>query len=167
VVEGPWCWNWGRTVYGRMLVDVECLKCGLRRRRKSRLGGACSRPTLTIELHTSTIFIDPASGRSFGIQALTMAFPYTYISCPCTDVSTPINGSKEPQNDEDDEQERTFDPRSSRANFSLYTIQHLLYCEDCQQIRCPRCTIEEIVAWYCPSCLFEMPSSMVKSEAGR
>ena len=98
-------------------------------------------------------------------QALNMNFPYTYISCPCTDVSTPINGSTE-QND-DEEQERTFDPSSPRANFSLYTLEHLLYCEDCQQIRCPRCTLEEIVTWYCPNCLFEMPSSMVKSEAGR
>ena len=98
-------------------------------------------------------------------EALKMSFPYTFISCPCTDVSTPINGSTE-QND-DEEQERTFDPRSPRANFSLYTLEHLLYCEDCQQIRCPRCTLEEIVTWYCPNCLFEMPSSMVKSEAGR
>ena len=95
-----------------------------------------------------------------------MNFPYTYVSCPCTDVSTPNSGNEEVQNEEE-EQERTFDPRSPRANFSLYTMEYLLYCEDCQQIRCPRCTLEEIVAWYCPNCLFEMPSSMVKSEGGR
>ena len=95
-----------------------------------------------------------------------MNFPYTYISCPCNDVSTPINTGTKVQDDEE-EQERTFDPRSRRANFSLYPLEHLLYCEDCQQIRCPRCTAEEIVCWYCPSCLFEMPLSVLKSEGPR
>ncbi len=97
---------------------------------------------------------------------MTMNIPYIYISCPCNDVSTPINASTEVQDDEE-EQERTFDPRSPRANFSLYPLDHLLYCEDCQQIRCPRCTVEEIACWYCASCLFEMPLSVVKSEGPR
>ena len=95
-----------------------------------------------------------------------MNFPYVYISCPCTDFSTPVSRTAEALDDEE-EQERTFDPRSPRANFSLYPLEHLLYCEECQQIRCPRCTIEEIVCWYCPSCLFEMPMSVVKSEGPR
>ena len=103
---------------------------------------------------------------SYAPHSTTMTFPYTYISCPCTDVSTPVNGSTEIQDDEE-EQERTFNPRSPRANFSLYPLEYLLYCEDCQQIRCPRCTVEEIVCWYCPSCLFEMPLSVVKSEGPR
>ncbi|KAL8651312.1 MAG: hypothetical protein Q9226_004762 [Calogaya cf. arnoldii] len=42
-----------------------------------------------------------------------------------------------------------------------------MYCEDCQQIRCSRCTIEEIVCWYCPGCLFEIPTSQIKSEGNR
>lgn len=96
-----------------------------------------------------------------------MSFPYSYISCPCTDVSIPISGGNLPQDDVDEEQERTFDPRSARANYSLYPLEHLLYCEDCQQMRCPRCTIEEIVCWYCPTCLFEMPSSMLRSDGYR
>ncbi len=98
-----------------------------------------------------------------------MNFPYTYISCPCTDVSTPILGSVvQPQDaNNEDEQERTFDPRSPRANFSLFPLEHLLYCEDCQQIKCPRCTLEEILCWYCPNCIFEVPTSLVKSEGGR
>ncbi|KAL9130026.1 MAG: hypothetical protein Q9217_001671 [Psora testacea] len=74
-----------------------------------------------------------------------MNFPYTYFSCPCVDVSIPVNGSEESDDYEDEEQERAFDPRSPRANFSLYPLEHLLYCEDCQQIRCPRCTLEEIL----------------------
>lgn len=95
-----------------------------------------------------------------------MSFPYTYISCPCTNVSTPLNLT-EGRQDQDEDQERTFDPRSPRANFSLYPPEHLLYCEECQEIRCPRCILEEIVCWYCPNCLFEMPLTLVKSEGGR
>jgi len=82
--------------------------------------------------------------------------PYTYIQCPCTSPAT-----------EADEDERTFDPRGPRANYSLYPLAHLLYCEDCHQIRCPRCVLDEIVTWYCPNCLFEVPSSSVKSEGNR
>ncbi|KAF2024944.1 dynactin-like protein Arp1 p62 subunit RO2 [Setomelanomma holmii] len=66
-----------------------------------------------------------------------------------------------------DEEDGTFDPRNPRSNYSLYPIEHLLYCEDCLQIRCPRCVIEETLNWYCPSCLFEVPSSVVKSDGNR
>ncbi|OJJ51647.1 hypothetical protein ASPZODRAFT_127761 [Penicilliopsis zonata CBS 506.65] len=108
-------------------------------------------------------------------------FPYTYISCPCVErpvsdpsrkkETSPRKGSSQPApeiNDNDDEEEeKDFDPRSPRANFSLYPPEQLLYCEDCHQIKCPRCITEEIVCWYCPSCLFETPSSMVRSEGNR
>ncbi|KAM0266721.1 hypothetical protein ACHAPA_006643 [Fusarium lateritium] len=40
--------------------------------------------------------------------------------------------------DESDD-ERSFNPRDPRANYSLYPLKYLLYCEDCQQIRCSRC----------------------------
>ncbi|KAL2868259.1 putative dynactin Arp1 p62 subunit RO2 [Aspergillus lucknowensis] len=110
-------------------------------------------------------------------------FPYTYISCPCANTPAPDPFRKrksrespqkaspekprlEPQLD-DDEDEQTFDPRAPRSNFSLYPPEQLLYCEDCHQIKCPRCITEEIVCWYCPNCLFETPSSMVRSEGNR
>ncbi|KAF2175662.1 dynactin Arp1 p62 subunit RO2 [Zopfia rhizophila CBS 207.26] len=96
-------------------------------------------------------------------------FPYTYYSCDCYDSKTasiPTKRSSQPPPPED-EDERTFDPRNPRSNYSLYPLEHLLYCEDCQQIRCPRCVIEETLNWFCPSCLFEVPSSMIKSEGNR
>ena len=83
-------------------------------------------------------------------------FPYTCYACNCFDSHT-----------RGDEEERTFDPRSPRANYALFPLEHLLYCEDCNQIRCPRCIIEETLNWYCPSCLFEVPSSVVKSDGNR
>ncbi|PBP28912.1 dynactin p62 family protein [Diplocarpon rosae] len=100
--------------------------------------------------------------------------PYTYFQCPCSDISVPTRrlgeGSplptEENSNDEDGD-DRTFDPRAPRANFSLFPLEQLFYCEDCQQIRCPRCVLDEIVTWFCPNCLFEVPSSTVKSEGNR
>ncbi|KAL4873472.1 dynactin p62 family-domain-containing protein [Aspergillus spectabilis] len=110
-------------------------------------------------------------------------FPYTYISCPCANTPVPEPSRKrrsrespqkgspekprpEPQIEED-EDEQTFDPRALRSNFSLYSPDELLYCEDCHQIKCPRCITEEILCWYCPSCLFETASSMVRGEGNR
>lgn len=95
--------------------------------------------------------------------------PYTYIQCPCSDASTlpqQVDGSSQLASDADDD-DRTFDPRASRSNYSLYPLEYLLYCEDCHQIRCPRCVNEEIVTYYCPNCLFEVPSSNLKSEGNR
>ena len=101
------------------------------------------------------------------IKISSMTFPYNYVACPCTNISSLEAEDNNTDNDSDNGEEKTFDPRSPRANFALFPLEHLLYCEECQQIKCPRCTVEEIICWYCPSCLFEMPASMVKSEGGR
>jgi dynactin 4 len=93
---------------------------------------------------------------------------YTYIQCPCSDPSrneedddgTPTSANR-------DEDDRTFDPRAPRSNYSLFPLEYLLYCEDCHEIRCPRCVAEEIVAYYCPNCIFEVPFSNIRSEGNR
>lgn len=97
--------------------------------------------------------------------------PYTYILCPCSD---PANVSRHSHNDpttplqpEPDDYEAAFDPRAPRANFSLYPLEYLLYCVECHQIRCPRCIAEEVVTYYCPNCLFEVPGSNIKSDGNR
>ena len=103
---------------------------------------------------------------------MALAFPYTYISCPCSEESGQIPASKPASREVDvdeevEENEKTFDPRHPRSAFLLFPSEHLLYCEECHDIKCPRCITEEIICWYCPSCLFEAPSSMVKSEGNR
>lgn len=60
-----------------------------------------------------------------------------------------------------------FDPWNPRSTYSLFPLENLLYCEDCGQVRCPRCVIEEIVCYFCPNCLFEVPSATVKAEGNR
>ncbi|KAL2177434.1 dynactin subunit 4 [Thermothelomyces heterothallicus CBS 202.75] len=95
--------------------------------------------------------------------------PYTYIQCPCSDAAT-LRRPSDPNSStgaDADEDDRTFDPRAPRSNYSLYPLEYLMYCEDCHQIRCPRCVSEEIVTYYCPNCLFEVPSSNLKSEGNR
>lgn len=123
---------------------------------------------------------EATGGVSLLISFAPMA-PYTYIQCPCSDPSelgrpqgnsspTHPSHSKDGDgnpDDEDDDDGRTFDPRAPRSNYSLYPIEYLLYCEDCHQIRCPRCVAEEVVTYFCPGCLFEVPSSNIKSEGNR
>ncbi|MCJ1442080.1 MAG: hypothetical protein MMC23_002572 [Stictis urceolatum] len=96
-------------------------------------------------------------------------FPYSYFNCPCTRNGRTEGGSgaEAKASVEPEEEEEPFDPRSPRSKYSLYPLDHLLWCEECHQIRCPRCTVEEVNCWYCPSCLFEVASSMIKSEGNR
>ncbi|KAF2237204.1 hypothetical protein EV356DRAFT_557966 [Viridothelium virens] len=102
---------------------------------------------------------------------MALPFPYTYFACPCTETtsfsSTTDPYSTEPAGGAAEDEESTFHSQSPRANYALYPLEHLLYCEDCHQIRCPRCWVEEIMTWYCPSCLFEYANSMVKSDGNR
>ena len=102
---------------------------------------------------------------------MALTFPYTYISCPCSDASNRALKSKRSSRDIDLEEiqdgEDTFDPRNPRSAFSLFPPEHLLYCEECHEIKCPRCVTEEISAIYCPDCLFESPKAMVRGEGNR
>lgn len=106
-----------------------------------------------------------------------MAAPWanTYYACPCSELSaatppTVSNGGTPlelPGSFDNGEEGSTFDPHDPRANYSLYPLDNLLYCDECDAIRCPRCWIEEVINWYCPSCMFEVPTSAVKSDGNR
>jgi len=110
----------------------------------------------------------------------TYSFPTVHISCPCdesiaiapkspTKPGAPAAPEEDLDESEEDpeEEEETFDPRAPRSNFSLFPLDNLLYCEDCKQIRCPRCVHDEIVCFFCPHCLFEVASSTVKTDGNR
>ncbi|OAD70690.1 hypothetical protein PHYBLDRAFT_182467 [Phycomyces blakesleeanus NRRL 1555(-)] len=56
---------------------------------------------------------------------------------------------------------------SAQASNYVYPLSRLYFCEDCHQIRCPSCVQDEIVSYYCPNCLFEVPTASVKSEKNR
>lgn len=104
-------------------------------------------------------------------------FPYTHYACPCSDLTTSTPSSTAPKRlstptasnaaNEEVAEQGSFNPHSPRANYALYPLEHLLYCDECDAIRCPRCWAEEIINWYCPSCLFEVPSSAVRGDGNR
>ncbi|KAL2213138.1 dynactin subunit [Sarocladium strictum] len=98
---------------------------------------------------------------------MALPLPYSYIQCPCSDQAEAEPDDDSQQEDTVEDEDRTFDPRAPRSNYSLFPLEHLMYCEDCQQIRCPRCVSEEIVTFYCPACLMEVPSSTQRSEGNR
>ncbi|KAF9902677.1 hypothetical protein EC991_004635 [Linnemannia zychae] len=45
-----------------------------------------------------------------------------------------------------------------------HSLSRLYFCDSCDEIRCPKCTQDEIVCYYCPNCLFDVPTASVKSE---
>lgn len=113
-------------------------------------------------------------------------FPYTHYACPCSSSNGPAivskrtsqlppssttttNPSQQPQDlsEEEEEEDRPFNPHSPRAAYALYPLDHLLFCDECSQIRCAKCVNDEVINWYCPSCLFEVPSSQVRGENNR
>jgi len=69
--------------------------------------------------------------------------------------------------EEEEEEEQPFNPHSPRANYNPYPLEHLLLCNECFEIRCPRCYFEDVLNYYCPNCLFEVQTHSVKSESNR
>lgn len=126
---------------------------------------------------------EPSSRMSPQIMAL--AFPYARYGCPCSDhagAPTPSTALKRSSKHiaaeadsavhddgygDDDSDDETFNPHEPRAAFSLFPLDQLLYCDECNATRCARCCSEEMMCWYCPNCMFEVPSSGVKSDGNR
>ena len=101
-------------------------------------------------------------------------FPYAHYACTCSDPTTSApptfsakRASLAPSTDVDSPEDSTFNPHDPRANYALSPLDRLLFCDECTAIRCQRCYTEEMVHWYCPNCLFEVPSSAVKSDGNR
>ncbi|TFK52164.1 hypothetical protein OE88DRAFT_1627825 [Heliocybe sulcata] len=55
-------------------------------------------------------------------------------------------------------------PSSSSSFHALHT---LFFCEECDAVRCNRCVMVEVSGYYCPNCLFEVPSASVRAEKNR
>lgn len=95
-------------------------------------------------------------------------YPYTLFSCPCTEDTTVLHHfDRIPKAEDESQEDQPFDPHSPRANFALYPLENLLFCNECHEIRCPRCYYEEALYYYCPNCLFEVSSNIVKTETNR
>ncbi|KAN0061508.1 hypothetical protein ACQY0O_006355 [Thecaphora frezii] len=51
---------------------------------------------------------------------------------------------------------------SSAASYAFHPLESLYFCDECDQIRCNRCVSVDIAAYFCPNCLFEVPSTGIK-----
>jgi len=92
------------------------------------------------------------------------------IHCPCADSPADAPPAEEAAAADADgalETRRIFDPTQPRAKYSLHPLGYLYFCQECQAIRCPRCVQEEIVAAFCPMCLFEVPLTSIKADGNR
>ncbi len=58
----------------------------------------------------------------------------------------------------------SLDPSSSYAHHAL---DSLYFCEECDQLKCARCTSPEVSAYYCPVCLFDVQAAGVKADRNR
>ena len=133
------------------------------------LTDAVSSPSASLVFAVPTIRCPPPVPVGLWLDqfcGMAQSFPYTYISCPCSDPSEDVVDGAEGE-EQPAPEEKTFNPHEARSNYSLFPPEHLLYCEECHELKCPRCVTEEIICWYCPSCLFETPSSTVRSEGNR
>jgi dynactin-4 len=97
---------------------------------------------------------------------MAIAFPYTRYACPCGDLTAdPL--SLEQLSLLSNRENEAFNPHHPHANCSLYPLEQLLYCDECNATQCSRCWSEEVMCWYCPNCMFEVPSSGVKGDGNR
>lgn len=58
-------------------------------------------------------------------------------------------------------------PNLPSSSYSYHEIHDLYFCEECDSIRCNRCVSVEVSGYYCPNCLFEVPSASVRGEKNR
>ncbi|KAF9168164.1 hypothetical protein DFQ26_001057 [Actinomortierella ambigua] len=69
-----------------------------------------------------------------------------------------------------EEQRRELTPEEIYASgnnsdsLASLPLSRLYFCDMCEEIRCPKCVQDEIVCYYCPNCLFDVPTASVKAE---
>ena len=58
-------------------------------------------------------------------------------------------------------------PTFASSSASFHPLHELFFCEECDAVRCNRCVSVEVSGYYCPNCLFEVPSASVRAEKNR
>ena len=76
--------------------------------------------------------------------------PSVHYHCPCLSNST----TPPP-------------PHLPSSSYSFHPLHTLFFCEECDAVRCNRCVSVEVSTYYCPNCLFEVPSASVRAEKNR
>lgn len=59
-------------------------------------------------------------------------------------------------------------PPGYASSFSdLSPLNRLYFCEECDAVRCDQCIAIEVASYYCPNCLFDVPSANVRGDKNR
>ncbi|KXN88091.1 Dynactin subunit 4 [Leucoagaricus sp. SymC.cos] len=58
-------------------------------------------------------------------------------------------------------------PHLPSSSHHFHPLHNLFFCEECDAVRCNRCVAVEVSTYYCPNCLFEVPSASVRAEKNR
>ncbi|OCH90934.1 dynactin p62 [Obba rivulosa] len=58
-------------------------------------------------------------------------------------------------------------PHLASSSYSFHPLHNLYFCEECDAVRCNRCVLMEVSGYFCPNCLFEVPSASVRAEKNR
>lgn len=58
-------------------------------------------------------------------------------------------------------------PNLPSSSHVFHPLSSLYFCEECDAVRCNRCVFIEVSGYYCPNCLFEVPSASVRAEKNR
>ncbi|KAK5665668.1 hypothetical protein QVD99_007318 [Batrachochytrium dendrobatidis] len=48
----------------------------------------------------------------------------------------------------------------------VHTLDRLLFCSVCNELKCDGCVSQEVSCCYCPNCMFEVPTTSIKTERG-
>ncbi|RKO88954.1 hypothetical protein BDK51DRAFT_51121 [Blyttiomyces helicus] len=109
---------------------------------------------------------DPSNPTLIFPMATTVRIPTPYVQYqdPSNDSSLLLVSAQCPcrtTSREDDP------PAHPPTPLTVHPLPRLYYCDRCREVRCPLCVTEEIVCYYCPNCLFEVPTASVKAERSR
>ncbi|KAK6907167.1 hypothetical protein I203_101157 [Kwoniella mangroviensis CBS 8507] len=58
-------------------------------------------------------------------------------------------------------------PSYPSSSSSYHRLDRLYFCEECDAVRCDQCVAIEIASYFCPNCLFDVPSANVRADKNR
>lgn len=58
----------------------------------------------------------------------------------------------------------SINSQQDRLSRRTSTLEDLYYCDECSELRCSRCVIDEPAGYHCPNCLFDVPTASVRAE---
>jgi hypothetical protein len=111
---------------------------------------------------TSEMNIDHPPASSTPSDALIVRaspFPHDPSSSSSTSSSDLHSHQQKPRS-----MEEIYASGNNSDEHGSLSLSRLYFCDSCDEIRCPKCTQDEIVCYYCPNCQFDVPTASVKSE---